>query len=176
MVNPNAQQSVKLDDLKNFVLDLMLDMEVWNETNTQELNDIKLGVLRKNATQRHGVTRWKLGSDANNLKPKDVEVINIHRELLQERWKAYAAFVLHHEYIHALGFREHNSKFRFMENQWPGNRASKHGSEFTEFLRFKNATWIWSCPKCGKDFPRKKASMGRYKCRQCDVTLKDRKV
>ena len=43
-----------------------------------------------------------------------------------------------------------------MENQWPGNRASKHGSEFTEFLRFKNATWIWSCPKCGKDFPRKK--------------------
>ena len=28
MVNPNAQQSVKLDDLKNFVLDLMLDMEV----------------------------------------------------------------------------------------------------------------------------------------------------
>ena len=41
MVNPNAQQSVKLDDLKNFVLDLMLDMEVWNETNTQELNDIK---------------------------------------------------------------------------------------------------------------------------------------
>ena len=70
MVNPNAQQSVKLDDLKNFVLDLMLDMEVWNKTNTQELNDVKLGVLRKNATQRHGVTKWKLGSDANNLKPK----------------------------------------------------------------------------------------------------------
>ena len=87
MVNPNAQQSVKLDDLKNFVLDLMLDMEVWNETNTQELNDIKLGVLRKNATQRHGVTRWKLGSDANNLKPEDVEVINIHPELLQKDGK-----------------------------------------------------------------------------------------
>tara|TARA_B100001079_G_scaffold238980_1_gene222968 strand:- start:41 stop:589 length:549 start_codon:yes stop_codon:yes gene_type:complete len=176
MVNPNQQQMVKLDKLRSIVLDLMLDMEVWNETNTQVLKQIKLGVLRKNATQRHGVTRWKIGSDVTNLTPQDVEVIDIHPELLDDKWNAYAAFVLHHEYIHALGFREHNSKFRFLENEWPGNRASKHGSEFTEFLRFRNAKWIWNCNKCGKDFPRKKPSRGRYKCRECDAILKDRKV
>ena len=70
MVNPNQQQMIKLDKLRSIVLDLMLDMEVWNETNTQVLKQIKLGVLRKNATQRHGVTRWKIGSDVTNLTPQ----------------------------------------------------------------------------------------------------------
>ena len=95
MVNPNHQQIVKLDKLRSIVLDLMLDMEVWNKTNTQVLKQIKLGVLRKNATQRHGVTRWKIGSDISDLNPQDVEVIDIHPELLEERWNAYAAFVLY---------------------------------------------------------------------------------
>ena len=49
--------------------------------------------------------------------------------------KAYHTFVLHHEYIHALGL-EHNSKFGFMENR-VGNRASKHEASLLNFYDLK---------------------------------------
>lgn len=176
MVKPKPEQKIKLQNLRSVVLDLMQDMEIWDEIDTEELENISLGVLRKNATQRHGVTRWKRGVDVSNLKPSDVDEINIHPCLLDERWNAYAAFVLHHEYIHALGFREHDKKFRYMEKSWPGSRAVKHGTEFTEFLRLKNAKWIWSCNNCEKEFPRKKPSRGMYKCRDCNAILRDKKL
>ena len=174
MVNPNHQQIVKLDKLRSIVLDLMLDMEVWNKTNTQVLKQIKLGVLRKNATQRHGVTRWKIGSDISNLNPQDVELIDIHPELLEERWNAYAAFVLHHEYIHALGFRAHDSTFRRLEAAWPGRAAARHANEFTEALRRARAMWLWVCNECERTYPRQKPSNGRYRCRTCRTVLIDR--
>ena len=176
MVKPKPDQKLRLEQLRSIVLDLMQDMDIWNETNTEILTKINLGVLRVNATQRHGVTRWKQGSDISNLEPSDVEEINIHPLLLDDKWSAYAAFVLHHEYIHALGFREHDKQFRFLEKSWPGSKAVKHGSEFTEYLRLKNAKWIWTCQNCDKEFPRKKPSKGRYKCRDCDTILKDRKI
>ena len=148
-------------------------MAEWQEYDVDKLALIPLGVLRRNSTQRHGVTRWQIGADPQNLAIMDVEVIDIHPRLLDEKWKPYAAFVLHHEYIHALGFREHNRIFRYLENAWPGSTASKHGPEFTEYLRLENATWIWQCSKCGKGYPRKKQSRGRYKCRNCNVVLND---
>jgi len=176
MVNPKPFQSTLLEGLKELVLDLMIDMEIWSQTNTKELSEIKLGVLRSDATQKHGVTRWKRGVDTTNLQPNDVEVIDIHPDLLEDKWKAYGAFVLHHEYIHALGFRGHDAKFRYLEHSWPGSKAAIHGSEFTEFLRMKNAKWIWHCVKCGNNYPRKKPSKGRYNCRQCSKRLIDKKV
>ena len=176
MVKPTPDQKIKLEHLRSIVLDLMQDMEIWNQIDTEGLEQISLGVLRRNATQRHGVTRWKKGVDVSNLIPSDVEEINIHPHLLDEKWNAYAAFVLHHEYIHALGFREHDKIFRYLEKSWPGSKAVKHGSEFTEFLRFKSAKWIWECKNCDKQFPRKKPSRGMYKCRDCNTTLRDKKL
>ena len=93
MVKPKPDQKIKLDQLRSIVLDLMQDMEIWHEIDTDGLEKINLGVLRISATQRHGVTRWKKGVDIDNLKPSDVEEINIHPHLLDERWNAYAAFV-----------------------------------------------------------------------------------
>ena len=176
MVKPKDFQLVRLNNLKEFVIDLMTDMDVWSETKTQDLSNIKLGLLRSNATQRHGVTRWKRGVNLSKLSPSDVEVIDIHPQLLEDEWKAYAAFVLHHEYIHALGYRSHDAKFRFLEHSWPGSKASVHGTEFTEYLRLKNAKWIWHCVRCNNNFPRKKPSKGNYKCRKCSTILIDKKV
>ena len=71
MVKPKPDQKLRLEQLRSIVLDLMQDMDIWNETNTEILTKINLGVLRINATQRHGVTRWKKGSDISNLEPSD---------------------------------------------------------------------------------------------------------
>ena len=110
MVVPDKIQQVRLLFLKKFVLDIMQDMEVWQDFDLDELSSIKLGVLKRNATQRHGATKWKLSANKNSLKINDVEVIELHPNLLEEKWNAYA-LRLHHEYIHALGFRNHNSYF-----------------------------------------------------------------
>ena len=72
MVKPNLDQKIKLEQLRSIVLDLMQDMEIWHEIDTDELENIDLGVLRINATQRHGVTRWRKGVDISHLKPYSV--------------------------------------------------------------------------------------------------------
>ena len=84
MVKPTPDQKIKLEQLRSIVLDLMQDMEIWNQIDTEGLEQISLGVLRRNATQRHGVTRWKKGVDVSNLIPSDVEEINIHPHLLDQ--------------------------------------------------------------------------------------------
>ncbi len=175
MAKPNNEQIALLTELRDFVVDVMLDMPEWADADVQSLRSVPLGVLRRNATQRHGVTRWRRGVDLGNLRPVDVEVIDLHPEMLSSKWKAYSAFVLHHEYIHALGLRAHNSLFRRLEAAWPGHTAGLLGVEFTEHLRREKAVWLWCCPDCEREFPRKKRSRGRYKCRQCNSTLIDKK-
>ena len=115
----------------------MTDMPEWAESNVEILRQIPLGVLRKNATQRHGVTRWKRGVNLASLAPEDVEVIDLHPRMLEDDWKAYSAFVLHHEYIHALGLREHNSLFRKLESAWPAPKASGQGKILQNFCEDK---------------------------------------
>jgi len=176
MVKPNPQQLIQLNQLRDLVIEVMRDMPIWLNTELSYLKNIKLGLLKKNATQRHGATKWKVGTAADKMEIKDVDVIELHPELLNVKWNAYAAFVLHHEYIHALGFKNHNNEFRTLENSWPGINAGKHGMEFTEFLRKRSAKWVWRCGKCQKEFPRKKASLGRYRCRTCSTVLLDIKV
>lgn len=175
MAKPNKEQTTLLEELRDVVVDVMIDMPEWADADVQSLRSVPLGVLRRNATQRHGVTRWKRGVDLQNLRPRDVEVIDLHPKMLTSEWKAYSAFVLHHEYIHALGLRAHNSLFRKLEAAWPGRAASVHGVQFTEHLRRAKAIWLWFCPDCGKEFPRQKRSRGKYKCRQCNTTLIDKK-
>ena len=59
MARANKIQLEKLNEVKQVVVDVMSAMDLWSEEELSELQQIKLGVLRKNATQRHGVTRWK---------------------------------------------------------------------------------------------------------------------
>ena len=103
-------------------------------------------------------------------------MIELHPHLLEEKWNAYAAYVLHHEFIHALGFRNHDSLFRKLENSWPGSSAAKLGPIFTEEMRLSRAKWLWQCNSCSRQFPRQKPSNGRYQCRECQITLIDIKV
>jgi len=173
MVRPNSETAQALVHLRDKVLEVMLDMPVWEDSPVQDLRSIPLGVLRKNATQRHGVTRWRRGVNLNSMRIADVEVIDLHPRLLDPEWSAYAAFVLHHEYIHALGFRRHDSTFRALEASWPGRSAAKHAHEFTETLRRQRAAWLWVCSTCNRSYPRQKPSKGRYRCRGCSTVLVD---
>jgi predicted SprT family Zn-dependent metalloprotease len=174
MARPSAEARLALEHLKDTVIDLMLDMPIWHDAPVESLRQIPLGVLRKNATQRHGVTRWRRGVDLEAMQVSDVEVIDLHPQLLDAQWSAYAAFVLHHEYIHALGFRAHDSTFRKLEAAWPGRAAARHANEFTEALRRARAMWLWVCNECERTYPRQKPSNGRYRCRTCRTVLIDR--
>ena len=172
MVKPSKVQTEQLAKLRDFVIEVMMAMEVWSEHQLTKLLEIDLGVLRKNATQRHGVTRWKRGV-RNPENPEQVEVIDLHPRLLSKEWMPYAAWVLHHEFVHALGYTAHDSTFRSLEALWPSQESSKMGSKFTEMLRKEKATWLWICSTCEKEYPRQKPGNGRYLCRTCRTVLKD---
>ena len=98
MVKPSISQLNQLKDLREFVIEVMSAMVIWSEQQLTKLTEIELGVLRRNATQRHGVTRWKRGV-INPSIPEEVEVIDIHPRLLSKDWMPYAAWVLHHEFV-----------------------------------------------------------------------------
>ena len=57
MVKPSDAQLGELIELREFVIEVMTSMGVWSNELLTKLTTIELGVLRKNATQRHGVTR-----------------------------------------------------------------------------------------------------------------------
>ena len=111
MVKPDESQSIVLESLRDLVIEIMLDMKIWQNYDLAPLRNVKLGLLRKNATQRPGVTRWQRGVSNDNISINNIETIELHPELLNQQWSAYAAFVLHHEFIHALGFRNHDALF-----------------------------------------------------------------
>ena len=172
MVKPSVTQLEELVELRNFVIEVMASMGVWSEELLTKLTDIDLGVLRKSATQRHGVTRWRRGVRDPTI-PEEVQVIELHPRLLNPEWKPYAAWVLHHEFVHALGYTAHDSKFRTLERLWPSKEASTMGVRFTELLRKEKAKWLWVCDKCKKEYPRQKKGMGKYMCKSCKMVLRD---
>lgn len=172
MVKPTNTQLGELIELREFVIEVMTSMGVWSEELLTKLTNIDLGVLRKNATQRHGVTRWRLGI-RNPTIPEEVQVIELHPRLLSSEWKPYAAWVLHHEFVHALGYTSHDSTFRSLERLWPSKEASTMGVKFTELLRKEKAKWLWVCDKCKKEYPRQKKGMGKYMCKSCKKVLRD---
>ena len=172
MVKPTNAQLRELIELRVFVIEVMNSMGVWSEELLTKLINIDLGVLRKNATQRHGVTRWRQGI-RNPTIPEEVKVIELHPRLLSSEWKPYAAWVLHHEFVHALGYTAHDSTFRSLERLWPSKEASTMGVKFTESLRKEKAKWLWVCDKCKKEYPRQKKAMGKYMCKSCKQVLRD---
>ena len=102
-----------------------------------------------------------------------MEVIDLHPRLLTNEWMPYAAWVLHHEFVHALGYTAHDSTFRSLERMWPSQKSSTMGTKFTEMLRKEKAKWLWICEKCGKEYPRQKKGNGKYMCRSCKSVLRD---
>jgi|TARA_B110000967_G_scaffold106867_1_gene109573 predicted SprT family Zn-dependent metalloprotease len=176
LAKANGIAYAALLQLRDDVIHIMKDMPAWQNEDVETLAEIPLGVLRRNATQRHGVTRWKRGANLNTLTVFDVEVIDLHPSLLLDEWKAYAAFVLHHEYIHALGWRAHDSIFRALESSWPGTINVLDGPNFTDSLRLANAKWLWICKTCDKSYPRQKRGNRNYKCRHCSTILIDQRV
>ena len=168
MVNASPSQVKLLEELRGQVLDAMHSIEKVRSMRLSTLATIKLGVLRKNATQRHGVTRWQR-SHAGEL---TVETVDLHPHLLCEGWEDYAAFVLYHEFLHALGFRAHDQRFRVLEAMWP-HGGSERGKAFTNAMRSARATWMWKCPSCQQTFPRQRPGRGRFVCRPCRAVLLD---
>ena len=138
------------------------------------LGEVTLGFLRRDATQRHGVTRFHPGVDLKGeLGPKNIRRVDLHRELLGPDWQDYGAYVLYHEYCHCLGFPGHGKDFRAIERLWRDDNSRKKGRTFTDYLRQRNSSWNWVCPTCKAIHARRKRSNGRYKCRKCDVILFD---
>ena len=172
MAKPSSVQSSLLDDLRIEVHLTMKEMDIWTDEELSNLHLVQLGVLRRNATQRHGVTRFKRGGNSENLRFEDVQTVDLHPRLLTTEWYDYARFVLYHEFLHVLGMRFHNTAFRKIESLWPHN-GEHQGKEFTRFLRKRSADWLWTCTTCNTEYPRKKRSNGRYKCRRCSTVLVD---
>jgi predicted SprT family Zn-dependent metalloprotease len=172
MAKASDSQIEDLNILREFVIEVMLAMGAWSEEQLTKLTAIDLGVLKRNATQRHGVTRWRRGVTKPS-KPEEVEVIDLHPRLISEEWKPYAAWVMHHEFVHALGYTAHDSTFRSLENLWPSQESSQMGASFTEMLRAEKASWLWVCNTCQKEYPRQKPGKGRYQCRICRTVLVD---
>ena len=172
MAKPSSQQASVLMTLKDEVLDEMKTMGFESEERLNALQSIPLAVLRRNATQRHGVTRFRRGANATELKTEDVETIDLHPILLKDSWNDYARFVLFHEYLHALGNRFHDAAFRRLESMWP-HEGHERGREFTQYLRQRTATWLWVCKTCDNQYPRKRKANGRFRCRACSTILID---
>ncbi len=170
MAKANESQLLILEGLRLQVLEVMEELAVWQDSELKRLEEIPLGVLRKDSTQRHGVTRWKKGVDISVAQISNVDLIDIHPNLLNAEWWSYARFVLYHEYLHALGNIAHDSGFRNLESLWPD---SVNGKSFTERMRIEGSSWIWRCSSCGKGYHRRKRSMGRYRCRSCNCVLVD---
>ncbi|MFZ8905984.1 MAG: hypothetical protein ACO2Y2_01355 [Poseidonia sp.] len=169
MPRPSPQQVRHLEGLRAEVLAEMLAIGMLSAEHRQTLQAVPLGVLRSNATQRHGVTRWS-GDGQGGLK---VDVVDLNPHLLTEHWRDYAAFVLFHEYLHVLGHRAHDRTFRALESRWPNTTASSRGKAFTHARRLARASWHWVCPTCEERYPRQRKGQGRYMCRRCKSVLKD---
>ncbi|HJM54668.1 MAG TPA: hypothetical protein QGI72_00310 [Poseidonia sp.] len=168
MVRPSPQQLLRLESLRDDVIHEMRNIGIFSETELDVGATVSLGLLRKNSTQRHGVTRWNRQDGAIVL-----QTVDLHPALLEDDWESYASFVLYHELLHAIGNRSHDKSFRQLELLWPDFDAANRGVEFTAQMRLKRAKWLWMCPKCNKEYPRQQSSKGKYQCRTCGCRLLD---
>ena len=172
MVRPSQDELVVLESIRESVFETMGASVLADADERAFIRGIPLGLLRKNATQRHGVTRWKR-APAGDL---SVTSIELHPRLLTNEWQAYGTFVMYHEILHALGFRAHDAEFRRLEACWPDASAAGQGKEFTRSMRMKRASWMWVCSTCDRSFPRQRPGRGKFQCRSCGTVLLDRRI
>lgn len=171
MVRPDPSQSVRLELLRDDVVAEMKGLEIFSLESLNTASTVKLGLLRKSSTQRHGVTRWTRKQGGLVL-----ETVDLHPVLLEQHWSRYAAFVMYHELLHAIGNRSHDRDFRAIESLWPDVDASKQGLDFTHKMRLERASWLWVCVQCEMEYPRQRPSGGKYQCRTCRSRLIDRPI
>ena len=169
MPRANLAQQTSLEALRDEVLRVMKALHMLEAGGADLLANVNLGVLRSNATQRHGATRWQRQSDGS----LELQVVDLHPELLVEKWRTYAAFVLFHEFIHVLGNRAHDATFRDLERLWPDRVAAHQGKAFTHARRLARAQWHWVCSTCEQRYPRQRRGSGRYLCKACKTVLVD---
>ena len=60
LVKPSNQQRGILTGMRHEVIEQMRHMPFLETSDLPSLEQVRLGVLRSNATQRHGVTRWNV--------------------------------------------------------------------------------------------------------------------
>ena len=163
-----------LRKIANSVIQTMHEIPELNHLQVEELHEIPLGFLRKDATRLHAVCRYRKGITKSQISgPRDVRCVDVHPVALENEFRLYAAFLLYHEFLHALGFTGHDRTFRRLEALWPNTTATKMGQTFGLHLRRKRMKWLWRCPKCSKEYPRNRRGNGRYRCRECRVVLMD---
>ena len=163
-----------LRKIANSEIQTMYEIPELDHLQVEQLHEIPLGFLRKDATRLHAVCRYRKGIAKSQISgPKDVRCVDIHPVALEHEFRLYAAFLLYHEFIHALGFTGHDRNFRRLEALWPNTTATKMGEMFGLHLRRKRFKWLWRCPQCSKEYPRNRRGNGRYRCRVCRVVLID---
>ena len=171
------EDGIVLADIAKAVVTRMRQIPQLSLLPVAELENIPLGRLRRDATRLHAVCRYQKGVRKSEITgPNDVRCVDVHPAALTEEWKRYAAFLLYHEYLHALGFAGHDRTFRNLEALWPDEDAKKMGGSFGNHLRNRAAKWLWRCPQCSKEHPRTRRAKGRYRCRECLKVLVDVKV
>lgn len=173
----SMDDDVVLANIAKTVIETMQNIPQLSALAIDELENIHLGKLRKDATRLHAVCRYKKGLNKSEISgPSDVRCVDVHPASLTEDWQRYAAFLLYHEFLHALGFSGHDRTFRNLEALWPDTVARNMGKSFGIHLRKRASKWLWTCPQCAKEHPRNRRGRGRYRCRECRVVLVDVKV
>ena len=81
MVRPNASQSLRLELLRDEVVTEMKSLGVFSVESLNIASTVNLGLLRKNSTQRHGVTRWIREQGELIL-----QTVDLHPVLLEQDW------------------------------------------------------------------------------------------
>ena len=171
------EDGIVLADIAKAVVTRMRQIPQLNMLPVDELGDVSLGKLRRDATRLHAVCRYQKGVRKSQISgPADVRCVDVHPAALTQEWQRYAAFLLYHEFLHALGFAGHNRTFRNLEALWPDEEARGMGVSFGNHLRKRSAKWLWKCPQCLKEHPRTRRGKGRYRCRECRIVLDDVKV
>ncbi len=163
-----------LANLAENVVVTMTHIPELNHLPVEKLIAIPLGRLRRDATRLHAVCRYQRGIRKSEIKgPEDVRCVDVHPAALTGDWQRYAAFLLYHEFLHALGFTGHDRTFRNLEALWPDEEARAMGDAFGKHLRRRAAKWLWTCPQCNLEHPRTRRGKGRYRCRKCRIILVD---
>ena len=163
----------ELEERSQRVISVMRGISEISHLRIDHLHRVPLGLLKEGTYGRHGVCRFKRGSQIP-LGPLKVRCIDIHPLLLTEEWSRYADHVLFHEYLHALlpGVG-HGPEFRELESLWPDSEAISMKAEFGYFIRERRSDilrWELSCPNCDYRYLSKKPLVGA-RCRKCKIAL-----
>ena len=155
---------MELEELRVGVISVMKEIPDLSHFPLDELTKIPLGLMRKGTALRHGVCRWNRGAP---LEIHAIKGVNLHPDILDERWSRYAKFVLYHEFLHALGHRYHDNEFYTMEGLWPDEAAIEMKEQFSDFVMKKYCKWELICTSCNLTHLRSRRPTGRYNCLKC---------